>query len=66
MKKDLDVLLQTDMDRLSFLKHIAIGLGALTGIGSVIRAMSSISDQHKPSSAGYGSSAYGGTKVSRS
>lgn len=59
-------LMQKDMDRKDFMKHVAIGFVALTGVAAAIKTVSQINTSQKPMSGGYGSSAYGGGSSSRS
>jgi len=58
MKNEIDTLLQKEMDRKSFLKHVAIGFIALTGIGAILKTMNSMGTTR--STSGYGASSYGG------
>lgn len=55
----INELLQKQMDRKDFIKHVAIGFAVLTGTASIIKMF-------KPQSAsnGYGASAYGGNPSS--
>ena len=63
MKKDLDNLLQKQMDRRDFLKHVGIGFVALTGISTLVKTLSTVSSP-KAQTAGYGASVYGGNRAS--
>ncbi|MCA9327776.1 hypothetical protein KDA14_04580 [Candidatus Saccharibacteria bacterium] len=60
IKEQVNVLLNKKMDRQEFVKHVAIGLVAMTGASSVLR---SLTPKHKSagSAYGYGASAYGGS-----
>ena len=62
MKKDLDNLLQKQMDRRDFLKHVGIGFVAITGVATLVKTLSSVYSP-KQQGAGYGASVYGGSKV---
>lgn len=69
VKEEISVLLNTKMDRKDFLKRVAIGLVALTGITAITRAFvparqQNVSQQTGSASNGYGTSVYGGTKTS--
>lgn len=69
VKEELNVLLNKKMDRKDFLKHVAIGVVALTGITAITRAFiptnqPKVGKQSTPTNNGYGASAYGGTKTS--
>lgn len=60
-------LLNKEMDRLTFLKHVGIGFVAMTGVGALVKSMNSFGGSVgvKQQATGYGASAYGGNKVSR-
>lgn len=60
MKRDINALLAADMDRLSFLKYIALALGAVSGLGMLLRAFNPEAAGKASSVPGYGSSTYGG------
>lgn len=65
MKNEVvEKLLQKQMDRKGFLKHVAIGFAALTGIAAVVKTLGSMGSTETAQAKGYGSSAYGGSKVS--
>jgi len=63
IKRQIHVLLNKQMDRQDFLKHVAIGVVALTGAGAALRLLA---PESKPTqttaSSGYGGSAYGGER----
>lgn len=61
MKNEVDKLLQKQMDRKAFLKHVGVGFVALTGFATLLKTLNSVSDKPKRTS-GYGASAYGGDK----
>lgn len=63
MKNDLNVLLEKEMDRREFLKHIGVGLVALTGASAILRALNGTSAPRR--TAGYGASSYGGGTSTR-
>lgn len=60
MKVQIDGLLQKKMDRKDFLKHVGVGVAALTGITATVKTLNSLAGPVKQTS-GYGSSAYGGS-----
>ncbi len=62
MKDELDSLLQKEMDRKSFLKHVAIGFAAITGIAAAIKTLNGFGTNARTQNTGYGSSTYGGKK----
>ncbi len=57
--KQIENLLQKRMDRKGFLKHVGIGVLALTGLTSVVKLLQGNQQQQN---GGYGSSVYGGGK----
>ncbi len=59
MKPDVNKLLQKRMDRKDFLKHLGIGFAAITGVATVFKAVTTMTNSGTVSK-GYGSSAYGG------
>lgn len=64
-RQELDSLLEKRMDRLTFIKHIGLGFGAIIGVTGVIKAMNSLNSSSsvshlKTQTFGYGSSSYGG------
>lgn len=60
MKNELDSLLQKEMDRKDFLKHVGVGFAAITGVAVVLKTLNGFGSKQQAS--GYGSSAYGGNK----
>lgn len=61
----MSALLNKKMDRQNFLKHVAVGMVAMSGAGAALRLLN---QNQKPAttsqSVGYGGSAYGGSKTS--
>lgn len=71
MQTQFNELLQKRMDRKDFLKHVGIGLVALTGATTVLKAFTPALDssqlgQQAQSGYGYGTSVYGGNKPAQS
>ena len=66
VKTEINALLNKKMDRKDFLKRVAVGLVAVTGVAAALRSLTPIpaKEQQTPVSHGYGGSAYGGTKLS--
>jgi len=62
IKIDTASLLQKEMDRKDFLKHVGIAVVALTGVSAALRLLADQPTQHMRQSAGYGSAVYGGKK----
>ena len=67
IKQNIAKLLDAEMERKDFLKLIGLGAVAAVGVSSIVKAMSQQTSQNgsksmSQSSAGYGSSPYGGTK----
>jgi hypothetical protein len=56
-------VLQKEMDRKDFLKHVGIAAVALTGASAIIKLLADQPTQ-KSQQVGYGGSVYGGTKKS--
>lgn len=63
MKNDVEKLLQKEMDRKGFIKHVAIGFAAIAGVTAMAKTLSTMAG-NKSQSVGYGSAPYGGTKPS--
>lgn len=61
MKKDFDALLQKQMDRRDFLKHVGVGFVALSGVAVLVKTLNTLSGP-KQQTAGYGASVYGGRR----
>lgn len=63
MKNELESLLQKEMDRKDFLKHVGIGFAAITGVAAVIKTLNGFGGNARTrQNLGYGSSTYGGKK----
>ena len=62
LKEEAAVLLSKEMDRKDFLKYIGVGIVAMTGVSTLIRAMTPSNSKQEPAANGYGSSPYGGLK----
>jgi hypothetical protein len=62
MKDEVNSLLQKPMNRLDFLKHVGVGIAAVTGAAMVVKTMNSLGGSTKQQSVGYGSAVYGGKK----
>lgn len=65
MKDEVNSLLQKPMNRLDFLKHVGIGIAAITGAAMVVKTMNSLGTNNstkKQATVGYGSAVYGGKK----
>lgn len=59
IQDELQKLMQKDMDRKSFLKHVGIGFAAIAGVNTILKTVASL-NQPQGQTKGYGSSAYGG------
>jgi len=68
IKQSIARILSIELDRKDFLKAVGIGLVAATGVtqavNSVVKSTSS-STSKRPSSLGYGASAYGGRQTNQ-
>lgn len=63
IKTQVNAILNKKMDRQDFIKHIAIGIVAMTGASTALRLLAP-KPQSSQASDGYGGSAYGGSRVS--
>ena len=52
--------LEKEMDRKEFLVHAGAGLLTVVGVGGILKSLTGAEKHHRHTSAGYGSSAYGG------
>ena len=64
MKKDLQQLLDKQVDRKDFLKHVGFGLVALTGVTALTKSLNGFGAKQQTS--GFGAGAYGAASTSRS
>jgi hypothetical protein len=61
IKTQVNAILNKKMDRQDFIKHVAVGVVALTGAGTALRLLAPKSaSTTKSVSSGYGNSSYGG------
>lgn len=60
MKNQLDSLLEKNMDRRDFLKHVGIGFAALTGMAGLLKTLNGFGTKEQAHVGSYGASAYGG------
>lgn len=61
MKNEVQKLLQKDMDRRNFLKHVGVGFAAIVGLTTAVKTLTSLNGGPKEVANGYGSNAYGGS-----
>lgn len=61
VKEQLADILNKKMNRQEFLKEVAVGLVAISGASAALKLLA---PKHTTSSAGYGMSAYGGSRES--
>ena len=59
IQNEMQALLKKKMDRRDFIKHVGIGFAAILGIGTIVRAMSSMNGSQKQT-VGYSAGSYGG------
>lgn len=65
IRKQLNTVLQKEVDRKDFLKHVGIAAAAVVGVPTLLRVVSQGNlGPVRSGSVGYGSSAYGGAKTS--
>lgn len=62
IKTQVSAILNKKMDRQGFIKHVAVGVVAMTGAGAALRFMNPKPTTTTSQSVGYGGSAYGGVK----
>lgn len=66
MKNELESLLQKEMDRRDFLKHVGIAFVALTGVAALLKTLNGFGGNTRTrQTVGYGSATYGGKKTSQ-
>ncbi|MDX2776519.1 twin-arginine translocation signal domain-containing protein [Streptomyces caniscabiei] len=63
IQKSVNQLMEKEMDRRDFLKHVGIGFVALTGIAAIIKTLNTMNGTNE--TVGYGSGAYGGNTPER-
>lgn len=63
MKKDIQQLLDKQVDRKDFLKHVVFGVVAMSGVAAVTKSLNGFGS--KPQANGFGSGTYGGQHASR-
>jgi len=62
MKKDLQQLLDKKVDRKDFLKHIGVGVVALTGVTALTKSLTSFGSSRPQVNSGFGAGTYGGDR----
>lgn len=63
IKTQIVELLQKEMDRKDFLRHVGIAVAVIVGLPTLLSALSRLqSGSIKQQTVGYGSSSYGGNK----
>jgi hypothetical protein len=60
MNDQLEQLLEKNMDRRDFLKHVVLGFAALTGLAGLLKTLNGIGSKQAHHVGSYGSSTYGG------
>lgn len=61
LQNSISQLMQKDMDRKDFIKHVGIGFVALTGVAAAVKTIGQLGNPSgQQSNLGYGASAYGG------
>jgi hypothetical protein len=60
IKTQVNAILNKKMDRQDFIKHVAIGIVAISGAGSALRLLA---PKQQKADTGYGGSAYGGSNT---
>jgi hypothetical protein len=59
MKKDFQQLLEKQVDRKDFLKHVAFGVVAMTGVAAFTKSLTGFGERQQQSN-GFGAGVYGG------
>lgn len=65
IRKQLDTVLQKEVDRKDFLKHVGIAAAAVVGVPTLLKVVGQGNLRPSSNTVGYGASAYGGTKNPR-
>lgn len=60
VKLNIAQLLEKEMDRKDFLKHVGIGVIALTGLSTILKTLVQQPTSQSKAQTSYGSSVYGG------
>jgi hypothetical protein len=60
IKNEIGKLMQKDMDRKDFLKHVGIGFAGIMGITAALKTLSSLNGSSSVDASAYGGSTYGG------
>jgi hypothetical protein len=64
LQNEITKLMQKDMDRRDFLKHVGIGFAGIMGVTSILKTIGTLNgSQKKSANSGYGSNPYGGNKT---
>lgn len=58
----LNTLMQKEMSRKEFLAAISLGVASIFGFSAILKMLFGKGEQNHTAQAGYGSSAYGGSK----
>lgn len=64
IQEDVQSLLQKEMNRKEFIKHVGIGFAAIVGLTTVLKTINSLSGNAKKQTLGYSSGSYGGDQNS--
>ena len=55
-------LMQKEMDRKDFLKHVGVGLIAASGVGSLLKSLNAVGSRPHPRTGTYGYANFGGVQ----
>lgn len=58
IQKSVNQLMEKEMDRRDFLKHVGIGFIALTGVAAIVKTLNTMGGTKE--TVGYGGGSYGG------
>lgn len=63
VQDEIHKLMQKDMDRKDFLKHVGVGFAAIAGISGLLKTLAHLNgSQQAGAEADYGGGAYGGVR----
>ncbi|HET8690133.1 MAG TPA: twin-arginine translocation signal domain-containing protein [Candidatus Saccharimonadales bacterium] len=67
LKNELHNLFNKPMDRRGFLKHVGVGVVAVTGAAALVKSLNEVAGSGAGTArqVGYGASAYGGQPIKR-
>lgn len=64
IQKNVNQLMEKEMDRRDFLKHVGVGFLALTGVMAIVKTLNTMNGNSQ-TTVGYGGGSYGGSTPDR-